>query len=134
MALCTSLQGEGKDGKKADSIFIVLLFSSFGSHFDSLFDGSVKYDDDSLAKAKEHAKAMDANYGGTEIYEPLEAIFKQPVKPGYLRQIFVLTDGEVSNSSAVVELVKRNNAHGRVFALGLGASASRHLVKGIARY
>jgi hypothetical protein len=98
-----------------------------------LFDGSVKYDDDSLARSKQHVTSMDANYGGTEIYEPLEAIFKQPAKEGYLRQIFVLTDGEVSNSSAVVELVKRNNSHGRVFALGLGASASRHLVKGIAR-
>ena len=50
---------------------------------------------------------MDANYGGTEIYQPLEAIFKQPFKEGFLRQIFVLTDGEVSNSSAIVELVKK---------------------------
>ena len=48
-------------------------------------------------------------------------------------QIFVLTDGEVSNSINVVDLVKRNSTQGRVFALGLGASASRHLVKGIAR-
>jgi hypothetical protein len=106
---------------------------SFGSHFDALFDGSVKYDDASLARAKQHVTDMQANYGGTEIYQPLEAIFRQPVKAGFLRQIFVLTDGEVSNSPAVVDLVKRNSSHGRVFALGLGASASRHLVKGIAR-
>ena len=94
----------------------------------------MKYDDNTLAKAKQHVTCMDANYGGTEIYQPLEAIFKQPFKEGFLRQIFVLTDGEVSNSSAIVELVKKNNSKGRVFALGLGASASRHLVKGIARY
>jgi hypothetical protein len=106
---------------------------SFGSHFDSLFETSVKYDDNTLLKAKEHVQSMEANYRGTKIYQPLDAIFKQSIKPGYLRQIFVLTDGEVSNSACVVELVKKNSSQGRVFALGLGASASRHLVKGIAR-
>merc|ERR1712141_737854 len=77
---------------------------------------------------------MDADYGGTEIYHPLNAIFKQP-KPadGYLRQIFVLTDGAVSNAPSVISLVKENSTQGRIFSLGLGASASRHLVKGIAR-
>jgi len=106
---------------------------SFGSRFDSLFETSMKYDDNTLLKAKEHVQSMEANYGGTDIYEPLGAIFEQSNKPGYLRQIFVLTDGEVSNSASVVELVKRNSSQGRVFALGLGAGASRHLVKGIAR-
>jgi len=36
-----------------------------------LFDGSKKYDDSTLAAAKVHAASMDANYGGTEIYQPL---------------------------------------------------------------
>ena len=45
-----------------------------------------------------------------------------------------MTDGAVSDSSRVIDLAKRNKAQARVFALGLGASASRHLVKGIARY
>ena len=77
---------------------------------------------------------MDATYEGTEIYEPLNAIFKLPKPPkGYLRQIFVLTDGDVSNSSSVLSLVRKNNTKGRVFSFGIGASASRHLVKGIAR-
>ena len=77
---------------------------------------------------------MSANYGGTEIYSPLRDIFQQ-AKPekGYLRQVFVLTDGQVSNVASVISLVKQNNAQGRVFSLGIGSSASRHLVKGIAR-
>jgi hypothetical protein len=106
---------------------------SFGSRFDFLFSGSQRYDDLTLNKAKEHVASMAANYGGTEIYQPLNAIFRESRKPGHLRQIFVLTDGEVSNATQVIELVKKNNQHGRIFALGLGASASRHLVKGIAR-
>ena len=51
-------------------------------------------------------------------------------KDGYLRQIFVLTDGDVSNSEQVASLVRNQ---GRIFALGLGQGASRHLVKGISR-
>ena len=39
---------------------------------------------------------MDANLGGTEIFHPLETIFKKPSIEGYLRQVFVLTDGEVN--------------------------------------
>merc|ERR1719334_351816 len=77
---------------------------------------------------------MSANYGGTEIYSPLRNIFQQAKPaPSYLRQIFVLTDGEVSNASSIITLVNQNNAQGRIFSLGIGSSASRYLVKGIAR-
>ena len=47
--------------------------------------------------------------------------------------MFVLTDAQVSNSSACVELVRKNNSNNRVFTLGGGLSADRHLVKGMAR-
>ena len=106
---------------------------SFGSRFDSLFPLSSRYTDDTLHEAKAHVSSMSANYGGTEIYHPLEAILKQPAPSGYLRQVFVLTDGAVSNDEQVIKLVQRNRERTRLFSLGLGASASRHLVKGIAR-
>jgi len=38
---------------------------------------------------------MYANLGGTEIFPPLEALLAQPTVYGYLRQIFILTDGGV---------------------------------------
>ena len=135
-----SSNGSIEQAKKALELFLHSLpmdcyfnICSFGSSFDFLFSGSQKYDDLTLNQAKEHVASMSANYGGTEIYQPMNAIFQEPRKAGHLRQIFVLTDGEVSNVAQVIELVKKNNQHGRVFALGLGASASRHLVKGIAR-
>ena len=40
---------------------------------------------------------------------------------------------QVSNTEEVIALVKNNCASSRVFTLGVGSSASRHLVKGIAR-
>ena len=105
---------------------------SFGSNFSSLFPTSRKYDDDSLAQAKSHVLSMKANYGGTEVFAPLKSIFEQKVIKDYAKQIFLLTDGAVSNDQQVINLVKENS-NSRVFTLGLGASASRHLVKGVAR-
>jgi len=69
--------------------------------------------------------------GGTEILEPLKQIFTlEPVR-GYLRQLFVLTDGEVSNTGEVIGLTKANAHETRVFALGIGDGASHHLVNGL---
>ena len=47
--------------------------------------------------------------------------------------MFVLTDGDVSNSEECAKLVRRHSNINRVFTLGLGAAADRHLVKGLAR-
>jgi len=107
---------------------------SFGSHFSSLFqNGSKLYDDDTLAEAKNHVNGMNANFGGTEVYSPLQNIFSSQEIDEYARQIFLLTDGDVSNSDGVIQLVRKNANKTRVFTLGLGSSASRHLVKGVAR-
>ena len=106
---------------------------SFGSRFDSLFKESVEYNDETLKVAKKHVANMSADYGGTELFYPIQHIFDSQPKSRYPRQVFVLTDGKVSNDDQVIGLVKRNAHMGRVFSLGLGLNCSRHLVKGIAR-
>ena len=128
-----------EQAKKALQLFLHSMPSdcyfniwSFGSNFSSFFTTSVKYNDDSLAHAKSHVLTMEANYGGTEVFAPLKSIFGQKVIKDYAKQIFLLTDGAVSNDQQVINLVKENS-NSRVFTLGLGASASRHLVKGVAR-
>ena len=45
----------------------------------------------------------------------------------------MLTDGEVSNTDEVIALVGEHAGRARVFTFGVGAGASQHLVKGIAR-
>eukprot|EP00092_Neocalanus_flemingeri_P024207 GFUD01026255.1.p1 GENE.GFUD01026255.1~~GFUD01026255.1.p1 ORF type:complete len:656 (+),score=188.33 GFUD01026255.1:171-1970(+) len=113
-----------------NSFFNIIIF---GSTFQSLFPQSRKYDDDSLKDAKDSSSGISANLGGTEIYQPLQHIFQKPLMAGLARQVFVLTDGQVSNSSACIELVRKNSSNNRVFTLGIGSSADRHLVKGMAR-
>jgi len=106
---------------------------SFGSEFSALFEESQKYDEETLQLAKTEVDEMDADYGGTEILAPFEAIFEEEPVEGYARRIFLLTDGAVANDEQIINLVKTCAEGTKVFTLGLGSAASRHLVKGVAR-
>merc|ERR1711988_1210793 len=99
-----------------NSFFNVILF---GSRFESVFPSSQRYDDDNLRCAKFSAEAISANMGGTEILTPLRHILQQPVKTGLARQVFILTDGQVSNSRDCIDLVSQHSSNNRVFTLGI---------------
>ncbi|HEX8916092.1 MAG TPA: hypothetical protein VF796_27335, partial [Humisphaera sp.] len=71
--------------------------------------------------------------GGTELHPPLEAILKVKPRAGVVRQVILLTDGQVTNEPAVVELCRKHRKHNRVFSFGIGAGCSAFLVKGVAR-
>lgn len=104
----------------------------FGSTFESLFPESRAYDEASLAAASAHARSLEANLGGTEILPALQHVLAQE-RSALRREVVVLTDGQVTNTDAVLELVRSSAAHTRVFSFGIGAGSSRHLVQGIAR-
>ena len=106
---------------------------SFGSSFSALFKESRVYDDASLKQASGFVAGMDANMGGTEILPALESIVSQKPIEGLPRQVVLLTDGEVTNTDAVIALAKRHAGTTRFFTFGIGAGASQHLVRGIAR-
>ena len=104
----------------------------FGSSFESLFRGPVAYDDGTLDAARDAVRRWDADLGGTEIMAPLQEVLGQPA--GELpRRVLLLTDGEVGNEQAVVELVGSHAASSTVFTIGVGYGASDVLVAGVAR-
>ena len=80
----------------------------FGSSHEKLFKESVAYNQGNLDKAMQHTKSLHANLGGTVLLAPLQEIFKMPSVKGLPKQIFVLTDGAVSNTYGVIEEVKKN--------------------------
>jgi hypothetical protein len=105
----------------------------FGSTTDALFRQSREYNDASLRDATAHVAALEANLGGTEILPALQLALDQPRHTSLARQVIVLTDGQVSNTDAVLALAKKHAAHARIFTFGIGAGASHHLVRGLAR-
>ena len=83
-----------------DSYFNVV---SFGSSFSNLFSKSRKYNKDSLQQAISTISSYSADFGGTEIFEPLENVLsKQEKIKHYNKQVFLLTDGEVSRPEEVI--------------------------------
>lgn len=105
----------------------------FGSTAQALFRESRGYDDASLREASEHVSSLRADLGGTEILPALQMALGQPAHPSLVRQVIVLTDGQVSNTDAVLALAKQHAAGARIFTFGIGAGASHHLVRGLAR-
>ncbi|PAA79192.1 hypothetical protein BOX15_Mlig020897g3, partial [Macrostomum lignano] len=109
---------------------------SFGSSFTQLFSSSQNYSQQSLAEAVRLQEAMRADMGGTEILPALRWSFDNRDPTCQLR-LFLLTDGEVSNTDQVKDLVlSKCGAAGsdcRLSAIGIGHGASTALVKGVAR-
>ena len=85
-------------------------------------------------------KNFDADFGGTEIFEPLQEIFKQikqtekKTNTTKMTHIYLLTDGAVDNTSDIINLVKKNcNEKVKVHTFGVGSGADESLIKGCAR-
>jgi len=106
---------------------------SFGSTFAALFPESRPYNDTSLKEAATLVEGMDADMGGTELLPALQFVFAQPAAEGLARQVLLLTDGEVTNTDAVIAEVGAHAPTARLFAFGIGAGASQHMVRGMAR-
>jgi Ca-activated chloride channel homolog len=106
---------------------------SFGDSHSALFRESQPYGDRSMKQAAKLVAALDADMGGTELLPALEFVVRQPAVAGLPRQVLLLTDGEVTNTDAVIDLARSHAAKARFFTFGIGAGASQHLVRGIAR-
>lgn len=96
-----------------------------------MFPQSVKYSQQTLEQARRTAQGMYIG-GGTNIYSPLQYVYGQRQIPGYLTQIFSITDGHVRDRQSVLQLVSSKVKHSRSFSLGVGSGVDRVLVEGIA--
>ncbi|XP_072269680.1 von Willebrand factor A domain-containing protein 5A-like isoform X2 [Pyxicephalus adspersus] len=105
----------------------------FGSHFEAFFPESVEYTQQSMEAAVKKVNEMDANFGGTEILQPLKKIYQTAGRADHPRQLFVFTDGEVGNTKQVINEVHKNAQKHRCFTFGIGEGASTSLIKGMAR-
>ncbi|CAF1076259.1 unnamed protein product [Rotaria sordida] len=106
----------------------------FGSNHEALFDEVTGiYNEKNVQKAERLINQLRADLGGTELLEPLKWLEKHPPRKGRTRQIFLLTDGEISNVNEVLDLCRSMATYTRIFSFGLGHSPSRSLVKGLFR-
>ncbi|KAF6346013.1 von Willebrand factor A domain containing 5B1 [Rhinolophus ferrumequinum] len=116
------------------SLMPACLFNviGFGSTFKTLFPSSQTYSEESLAMACDNIQRMRADMGGTNILSPLKWIMRQPVHQGHPRLLFLITDGAVSNTGKVLELVRNHAFSTRCYSFGIGPNVCHRLVKGLA--
>lgn len=109
---------------------------SFGSHHEFLFKkGSQTYDQSSLEEASRYVDKFNADFGGTDIYNPMDDVIKSRHADMDL-EVFLLTDGEIWDQKELFELLNKKVAdskgHIRVFTLGIGSAVSHALIEGVA--
>lgn len=80
---------------------------AFGSIFRNLFEVSQKYSMESVEKAMLFADKLQASLGGTELLNPLHWVLKKPLIDDMPRQVFILTDGAVTNTKAVLREIQK---------------------------
>lgn len=82
-----------------------------------------------MEAAKAHINSMDADLGGTEIYNPLRYAIDELKASDYdKKRIFLLTDGQVSNSSSIVQLARNSNEKARIHTFGIGSGCDKNMV------
>uniref|UniRef100_A0A096MA53 von Willebrand factor A domain-containing protein 5B1 n=1 Tax=Poecilia formosa TaxID=48698 RepID=A0A096MA53_POEFO len=111
----------------------MLNIVGFGTTIKPLFTSSKLCTDVTLMQAYEYIQRMRADMRGTNLQGALSWLYQQPMQRSYPRQVFIITDGSISNVAKVLELVRRNTCAGRCFGLGLGPRACRRLLQGIAK-
>ncbi len=104
----------------------------FGSTFQLFAPEPLVYSQATMTQALKFVH-QNADLGGTEILAPLEAILSQAPATGAIRNIVLLTDGQVTNEPAVIALAKRKRSRNRIFTFGIGAASSSFLVNSLAR-
>ena len=62
------------------------------------------------------------------MHAPLNAILPAQPAVGEIRNVILLTDGQVSNEPAVIELARQWRKTNRLFTIGIGSAASGFLI------
>jgi Ca-activated chloride channel family protein len=102
---------------------------AFGNTTSALSDGLLPCTETNLGQARRFAANLQANMGGTEIGQALQAAYAA-ASASESADIFLVTDGEVSSWEAVMVEAKRSGR--RIFTVGVGSAVSEAFVRGLA--
>ena len=102
----------------------------FGSYFVKINEKPVEYNKENVKSTMDKIKCLTANLGGTNIYTPLEHIFKNihynEINLG--KNLFILTDGEVERREKCLELISRNFHNFKIHSIGIGDSFDKQFI------
>ena len=82
----------------------------FGTFYESLFKNSRRYSDTTVQEALLYIENMQADMGGTALYEPIDFVVEQTRKDKKVsKQIFLSLYGKVTNPEQILDVIKNNS-------------------------
>ena len=146
-ALAAAIRALSADGGAEPATATTFNVVSFGSQFCSLFPESRAATAEAVAEAVAHIESLDANFGGSDLWKPLNSLLltaphagddgalaarRDGGKHAARRQVVLVTDGQ-TNEGGDDGLVRAHAAACRVFVVGVGATPGRHFLRMLAR-
>lgn len=71
--------------------------------------------------------------GGTEMLKPVKEVLSLPEDPNRVRIVCFMTDGYVGNDMEILDAIKKDIGHTRIFSFGVGTSVNRYLLDNMAK-
>ena len=104
----------------------------FGSTFIKYDKNPKNYTKINIEESLTIIKTLKANLGGTNIYNPLKDIYDNENIYDEIKlpkNIFILTDGEISDKKETLELIEKYSSKFYIFSIGIGNSFDKDLIK-----
>lgn len=103
---------------------------AYGSDYKCFSDSIMGYNENSLNAARNWVNKLDADMGGTEIFNPIKHIIK--TQTTLTQDVILLTDGEVGNQEEIINYLRKRNNSTRFFTIGVGTNSGEYLLKSLA--
>lgn len=99
----------------------------------ALFDAPVAASNANIQRARRFIDRLEAG-GGTVMGPSLALAMGSDIPDGFLRQIVFATDGMIADESTVIDLIRREIGHSRLFTVGIGHGVNSRFLRDAARF
>lgn len=107
-----------------DDTFMLIDFADRASSF---HDTPLPNTPEHVGRAIAYLAALPAS-GGTNQLAGLGRALMLPHKPGYLREVLLMTDGFIGNETEILAAAERHLGGARIFGFGVGSSVNHYLL------
>ena len=113
------------DQLKAGDKFNIVQFNSTSN---SLFEQTMDFSPATLSKAKNFIQRLSAT-GGTEMLGALTLALGAEGSNAHVQQLIFITDGNVSNETALFNFIEENLGKRRLFTVGIGSAPNHYFLR-----
>ena len=103
----------------------------FGSNYKKYDKIPKEYTKDNIKESLKIIDSLEADLGGTNIYDPLEDIYNSFLydKIKISKNIILLTDGSINDMKETLQLIEKNNSKFSIYSIGIGKYFNKNLIK-----